>query len=149
MIDKHPEQTVATDMTNATILPVVEEKLVVGREKITTDVVRVRKIVREHEEQVHLMLERESVEVRRVPMERFVDSVPLVRHEGDVMIVPVVEEVLVVEKRLMLREEVHVRKTRTTEPHDQTVTLRSEEAVIERHGDKVVERHGEMAREKN
>jgi stress response protein YsnF len=42
------------------------------------------------------------------------------------------EEVLVVEKRLMLKEEVRVTKSRHEVRDPKEVTLRSEEAVIER-----------------
>jgi stress response protein YsnF len=47
-------------------------------------------------------------------------------------VIPVVEEILVVERRLVLKEEIHVRRVRTTTRHRETVTLREEEIVIER-----------------
>jgi stress response protein YsnF len=43
-----------------------------------------------------------------------------------------VEEVLVVEKRLMLREEIHIRQQRIETHQPQRVTLRSEEVQVER-----------------
>ena len=55
---------------------------------------------------------REEVEVTRVPMQRVVDGPVPVREENDTTIISVVEEVLVVEKRWMLREEIHIRKQR-------------------------------------
>ncbi|MDB5301088.1 MAG: hypothetical protein JWO87_2751, partial [Phycisphaerales bacterium] len=61
-----------------------------------------------------------------------VEVVPEVRREGDTLIVPLVEEVLVVEKRLVLREEVRVTTRRSQTHQPQRVTLRSEEAEIER-----------------
>jgi stress response protein YsnF len=48
------------------------------------------------------------------------------------MIVPILEEVLVVEKRLMVKEEIHITKQRVEKHAPQRVTLRREEAVIER-----------------
>ena len=54
------------------------------------------------------------------------------REEGDTTIIPVIEEVLVVEKRLFLKEEIRIRRTQTTQLHEETVTLRREEVVIER-----------------
>ena len=48
------------------------------------------------------------------------------------MIVPLLEEVLVVEKRLMLKEELRITKRRVEDYQSQKVTLRSEEAVVER-----------------
>jgi stress response protein YsnF len=77
-------------------------------------------------------VQRESVEVTRVPIDRMVDIAPEVRTEGDVTIVPVVEEVLVVEKRLLLKEELHIRRRVETETVEVPVTLRKQRAVVER-----------------
>ena len=52
--------------------------------------------------------------------------------DGDTVIIPVVEEVLVVEKRLVLKEEVRLKRVRTTEHLDEPVRLRVMEAVVER-----------------
>jgi stress response protein YsnF len=43
-------------------------------------------------------------------MGRMVETAPEIRTESDVTILPVVEEVLVVEKRLVLKEELHIRR---------------------------------------
>jgi stress response protein YsnF len=66
-----------------------------------------------------------------VPIERLVEEAIPVRYEGDTMIVSVLEEVLVVEKRLMLKEELHIRKRRVERHQPQCVTLRHEEARVE------------------
>jgi stress response protein YsnF len=50
------------------------------------------------------------------------------------MIVPVIEEVLVVQKQLRLIEELHIRKSRTERHEPQTVTLRKEEVTVEQLG---------------
>jgi len=55
---------------------------------------------------------------------------PAVRDEGDTIVIPIVEEVLVIERRLLLKEEVRVRRVRSTERHQETVTLRHHEAVV-------------------
>ena len=47
-------------------------------------------------------------------------------------IISVVEEVLVVERRLVLKEEIRLHRVRTTARHSETVTLREQQAVIER-----------------
>jgi len=60
-----------------------------------------------------------------------VDEAPAVRTENGVMIVPVLEEVLFVEKRLVLKEEIHIRRQRTTETVEMPVTLRKQRAVVE------------------
>lgn len=115
-------------------IPLVEERLEVGKREVQTGGVRVSTRVREREEVVDLPLKREAVEVERVAVGRVVETVPEVRREGDTLIVPLVEEVLVVEKRLVLREEVRVTTRRSLAHQPQRVKLRSEEAEIERLG---------------
>ena len=56
------------------------------------------------------------------------------RTEDGVVIVPVMEEVLVVEKRLVLKEELHIRRQVTQENVEVPVTLRKQRAVVERLG---------------
>jgi stress response protein YsnF len=58
--------------------------------------------------------------------------VPAVRTEGDLTILPVVEEVVIVERKLLLREEVHIRRIQTTAKHVETVQLREQDAIVTR-----------------
>ena len=73
-----------------------------------------------------------SVEVTRVPVNREVSEAPPIRMEGDITVVPVVEERLVIEKRLFLVEELHLTRTATTEQVEVPTTLRRMRAVVER-----------------
>lgn len=114
------------------VVPVIAEELRVERRAVETGRVRLNKVVREREEVVDEPLLREEVHVERVPVNRVVEGEVQVRHEGDTMIIPVLEEVLVVEKRLMLKEELRVTRRRVEERRPQTVTLRSEEVTVER-----------------
>lgn len=68
-----------------------------------------------HEAEVEVGNDR--VDVERVPVDEEVDTPPQIRQEGATLIVPVVEEVLVVTKRYRIVEEVRVTKYRdvTTE----------------------------------
>ena len=93
---------------------------------------RIRKTVSEREEVVDEPLMREEVQVKRVPVNKVVDGPVPVRHVGDTMIVSLLEEVLVVEKRLMLKEELHITKEQVESYRPQRVRLRTEQAVIER-----------------
>ncbi len=117
-----------------TVLPVLEESLRVEKRRVERGRVRIRKVVREHEGVVDEPLLSERVEVERVAVNELVDYAPAVREEGDVTVIPIVEEVLVVEKRLLLKEEVRVTKKQTERREPQRVTLRREEAIIERLG---------------
>jgi uncharacterized protein (TIGR02271 family) len=115
------------------VIPIVEEVLDVQKRQVETGGVRVRKTVHEREEQIDEPVWQEEVEVEHLVINRMVDGpAPTVRTEGDVLIVPLVEEVLVVKKQLMLREEFRITKRRTATPSSQKVTLRREEAKIER-----------------
>ena len=113
------------------VVPVVHEVLDVQKRWVESGRVRITKVVHEHEEVVDEPLLREEVEVERIAINRAVDGPVAVRHEGDVMIVPILEEVLVVEKRLMLKEELHIRRRRVEESQPQRIVLRTEEATVE------------------
>jgi len=65
-----------------------------------------------------------------VPVGRVVAEAPGVRDEGDELVVPVLEEVLVVQKQLFLREELRISRRRTESRGRRQVTIRSEEAEI-------------------
>lgn len=123
----------ATDPSQPeTSIPLVEEEAHVGKRTRTTGRVRIRTEVDEVEQLVAAELMQERVEVERVPVDRIVDAAPPVRTEGDVTIVPVLEEVLVVEKRLVLKEELRIRRSRTQETEEIPVRLRKQRAVVER-----------------
>ena len=78
------------------------------------------------------LLAHETVEIDRTPIGRQIDAMPAVRDEGDTIVIPIVEEVLVIERRLLLKEEVQVRvwRVRSTERHQESVILRHHEAVV-------------------
>ena len=114
------------------VVPVVAETLEVQKRVVEREGVRIKKIVREHEEVVDEPLMREEVQVKRVPINRVVEGPIPVRHVGNTMIISLLEEVLVVEKRLMLKEELHITKEEVETYKPQRVTLRSEEATVER-----------------
>lgn len=113
------------------VLPIVEETATLTKRDVVTGRVRVHTRTSTQEELVSAALERTDVSVTRVPVDREIDEAPPVRTQGDVTIIPVVEEILVVEKRLVLREEIHIRQTATTETVDVPVSLRKQEAVID------------------
>jgi uncharacterized protein (TIGR02271 family) len=114
------------------VIPVVAERLEVEKRRVEAGGYRIRKTVIEREEVVDEPLMREEVHVKRVPVNKVVEGPVPVRHVGDTMVIPLLEEVLVVEKRLMLKEELHVTKAEVEAYRPQRVTLRSEEAHVER-----------------
>jgi stress response protein YsnF len=114
------------------VVPLVEENALVIKRRKLTEGVRVRTVVRERDEVVDEPLATEEVEVERAPLDRWVDAPVPVRQEGDTTIVTLIEEVVVVEKRLRAVEEIRVTRRRAVRHAPQHVTLRREEAVIER-----------------
>ena len=114
------------------VIPLIEETASIGKREVVTGRVRVQTVTDTIEELACADVQRETVEVTRVPIDRMVETAPEIRTEGDVTILPVVEEVLVVEKRLLLKEELHIRRRVTTETAEVPVTLRKQRAVVER-----------------
>lgn len=113
-------------------VPLVEEEAVVEKHTRPTATVRVRTTTHEREEDIDEVLTSEVVDVKRVPVERYVDAPAPVREEGDTTIVSVHEEVLVVEKRLLLKEELHLTTRKVDRRETQRVSLRKESAEVER-----------------
>jgi uncharacterized protein (TIGR02271 family) len=111
---------------------VVEEDAIVEKRTVTTGRVRVSKHVETHPEEIEVALASEHALVERVAIGRFVDEPPLARRDGDTWIVPVTEEVLVVEKRLWLAEELRVTSRRTERTERRRVALRKDRVEIER-----------------
>jgi uncharacterized protein (TIGR02271 family) len=115
-----------------TVIPLFEEELSVTKRVVETARVRVSRATHDHEELVDELLQHEKVEVERIPVGQTIETMPSVRQEGDVTIIPVVEEILVVERRLVLKEEVHIRRIKTTERHQEQIKLRRQEATVSR-----------------
>jgi uncharacterized protein (TIGR02271 family) len=113
-------------------IPIVEERDVVRKQRIATGRVRVSTETDSEQEVVPAELAGEAVEIERLPIGAEIDEVPPVRTEGDTTVIPVVEEILVVEKRLVLKEEIHIRRRPTRETVEVPVTLRRQRVQVER-----------------
>jgi uncharacterized protein (TIGR02271 family) len=124
-------------------IPLHAEDLTVSKLTVAGDMVQVRTVTREHETFVDEALNHERVQIERRPIGRQVDAIPPVRQEGDTTILSVVEETLVIARRLILKEEVHIRRVHVSERHQEAVGLRKQEAVITR-----IEPHGPQLQEK-
>jgi uncharacterized protein (TIGR02271 family) len=113
-------------------LSLLEEQLSVVRQRIDGDTIRVSTVTSTTEEHVAEEISHERIEVEHIAIGRHVDTAPPVREEGEVTIIPVVEEILIIEKRLFLKEEVHIRRVRVPATHRETITLRKQDVVVER-----------------
>ena len=118
--------------TSEEVIPLVEEMPTIEKRQVVTGRVRVQTVTDTVEELAHANVQRETLEVIRVPIDKVVETAPEIRTEGDVTVVPVLEEVLVVVKRLVLKEELHIRRRVDTESVEVPVTLRKQRAIVER-----------------
>jgi uncharacterized protein (TIGR02271 family) len=113
-------------------LTLLAEELEVRKEAVETGRLRVSKQTRTREVFVDESLVSEQAEVETIPVGRQIFEMPSVRQEGETTIIPIVEEVLHTERRLILKEEVRITRRRKTEQFQDRVTLRYQEAVITR-----------------
>lgn len=114
--------------------PVMEEELQVDKQLVDTGRgVRLHKTVSEHVERIEQRLMHDELVVEHVPLGRVVSGeAPQTRYEGNTLVVPVLEEVLVVQKQLVLKEEVRITRQQRPVDASQEVRLRSEQVRVER-----------------
>lgn len=119
---------------DSTTIPLMEESVHVDKRTVSHGGYRITKHVSARQETLDELLRDQQVVIERRPVGLLLEGIdfPQQRYEGDVLIIPVVEEILVTEKRLFLVEEVRVTRTESTHRTPQQVTLRKEEISIER-----------------
>ena len=129
-----PEESISNlSEEKSASIPIIEEEIQVDKKTVEKGKVRLVKEVHEEEETVELPEAHEEVDIERVPINKYVDSAPPpVRQEGDTTIYSVLKEVAVVEKRLVLVEEVRVTKRQTKSTSTKKVSLRKEEVKVNR-----------------
>lgn len=129
-----PGDSVAAITPNAdeTIRMSLAAEAVVVSKRVRRTLVRASRTTSLRDEAVEADLNHEQIVVERVAIGRIVDAVPPVRQDGDVTIMPVVEEEVVMVRRLILKEEVHLRRVRTTVPFAETVSLRRHTVSVTR-----------------
>lgn len=127
-----PDKTVEETKDKDLVVPLHAEEVSVAKKRVVTGQVKIGTVTRENEQLVEELLEHEHVEIERIAIGKQVDKVPAVREEGDTLIIPILEEIVVVERRLLLKEEVRIRRTREKQPYQERVVIRKQEAVITR-----------------
>jgi stress response protein YsnF len=116
-------------------VPVFREDVQVDKRVVDTGRgVRIHKTVAELPCHIDERLLRDEVEISHVPVDRIVplDAAPATRYEGETLVVPILEEVLVVERRVRIKEELRITRTRREEHHAETVMLKAEQVSVER-----------------
>lgn len=132
----HPDQDgrSSVPVSETETLSLMEEVLRVGKRTVETGRVRVSVLTDVEQHQVRETLRSRRVEVDRVPSGRRLapgEAMPQTRMEGEVLIVPIVEEMMVLEKRLVVTEELHIRVVHAVDPVERLVPLRRQRAVVE------------------
>ena len=114
------------------VIPVIAEQVIINKDVVDTAKVHIRKRVIEEQASLNIPLIQEAYQVEYIAVNKLVNEVPPVRQEGDVTIIPVVREVLVIEKHYELVEEIHVIRQRQEVAHVQEIMLKREQVDIER-----------------
>ena len=129
-----PDVPAPVVVADRTVVPLIEESVVVQTRRVDQGGYRVTKTVNVHDEVVDEPLTFQTVDVERRAIGKLLASmdVPMPRQEGNTWVLPVVEEVLVTEKRLLLKEEIRITRTESVHRQAQRVSLRSEEVSIDR-----------------
>jgi len=113
-------------------VPVIEESLSISKRQIEKGRIAIKKNAEEREQTIDEPLFEEQVKVRRVPINRLVDEPTPIREVDGTTIIPIFEEVPVVNKQLILKEELHITKIRSQVHKPQRIKLRRETVEIEK-----------------
>ncbi len=112
-------------------LNVFEEQAQVDKKVIEKGTVRIVKKVNTEDATINIDLKTEEIKVERITVNKYVDTPPVVRYEGNTTIIPVIKEVAVVEKKLLLVEEIYITKTINITGEEKIIPLRKEEVIVE------------------
>ncbi len=113
------------------ILSLLAESVSVTKRKVLGRKFRVSAQTVSNEEMRETQIDREEINITRVPINQFVEAMPEIRIEGDTTIMPIVEERLFTVKRLFVVEEVHLTRVKQQEIVQTPVQIRRQHAVIE------------------
>ena len=122
----------AIELSETTVIPLVEERLTLDKHTVETGTVRLRKTIQEYSEALDEPLDIHTYDIERIILNRPIEALPSTRQEGETTIYPLVEEQLVLTKQLILKEEVRVTRRRSERRDTQVVTLRREHLTVER-----------------
>ena len=120
--------------TDELVIPLVSEEVSITKREVVKGRARIHVVTDSVEQQLQTELIEEDIEIRHVPVNRYIapgDPKPMTRTEGGIVIIPIIEEVAVIEKRLFLREELHIHRHAHSRPAEIPVTLRRQRAEVE------------------
>ncbi|ARJ41398.1 hypothetical protein B1H58_04840 [Pantoea alhagi] len=113
-------------------IPLAEEQAEVSTQRVVDRRIRISRSTTTAEKLLETELWHEEVKIEHIEKNEPVEEgyFPQVRQEGDVLIVPVIEEQVEIIRHYILKEEVHIHKLKKSEQFQQKVTLRSQEIEI-------------------
>lgn len=112
-------------------IPLVEERLTSGKRIVEGRTVTVTTRPVSETQTISEPVTRDTVTVERVPVGKVIEAVPDIREEGDLTIIPVVEERITITKELVLAEEIHLRRSREEAIEERQIELRRTEVEID------------------
>lgn len=112
-----------------------KEEVEFSKQTVLGEKVSVTRTTSRQQHVIDELLTQEQVEIQHVAIGEKVTTMPPIREENDLVIIPIVEEKIEVIRTLILKEEIHIKKVRKDERFHQVVELRSQQAVINRNKD--------------
>ena len=113
-------------------LNILKEQALVKKQIVEKAKVHIEKKVHHTEATIHIPVVSEEIEIKKIPVNQYVEIMPQGRYEGDTIVIPVIKEILIVEKKLLLVEEVYVKKHTNTTTEEKNIILREEEIIVDR-----------------
>jgi uncharacterized protein (TIGR02271 family) len=136
---KKQNERIASDRTETpsaghhASLPVMEEQVRIQKERQEKGKVTVSKQVHSDDVIVSVPVSKDETDIRHVPVNQYVEQAPPpVRQEGDTLIFSVVKEEVVVQKKLILVEEIHITTRQVTSEEEHPLTLYREQINVRR-----------------
>ena len=128
-----------TDHFERETIPILREEADVHKREVERGGVRLVKRVHTRNEDVDLSRSSEEVQVERVAVNREAEELPEPRYDGNVLVIPVVREIVTIQKKFLVTEEIRIEKRSELIPHTERVELREEQIKVVpiREGDRV------------
>ncbi len=118
------------------VLQLIEEYPVVKKQRVKAGEVLIHKKVESENVTLPVDLAYEEVDIERIEVNQTYDQkhYPRQRQEGDVLIIPIVEEQAIIVKRYLVREELHITRRSEVRHQELSETIRRENLVVEAKG---------------
>lgn len=117
---------------NETKIPVIQEQVQIGKDTSEESLVKIKKLVSDHTESFNIDLKTENFSIERIAINKELDEPAQVREEGDDLFFPIQEEIVIVKKKILLKEEIKITRNKKTENKTISVKLKKETVEVER-----------------